>query len=45
MLPMLAARFAMQTEFTKLHRLKLAIWRENTVSRQLMTVPSVGPMV
>lgn len=45
MAPMLAARTAMRTEFTKLHRQMLTIVREDGVSRQLMTVPGVGPVV
>ena len=39
---MLAARAALQHEFTRLHRALLAIVRDDPVCRQLMSVPGVG---
>lgn len=42
---MLAARTALQAEFTHLHRALLAIVRADPVCRQLMGVPGVGAVV
>ncbi len=42
---MLAARAALQAEFTCLHRALLAIVRADPVCRQLMSVPGVGAVV
>lgn len=42
---MLAARTALQAEFTRLHRALLAIVRADPVCRQLMSVPGVGAVV
>jgi transposase len=42
---MLLARAALKTEYEKLHKAVLAIVREDTVCRRLMTVPGVGPLV
>ena len=43
--PMLAARNALRTEYTKLHRQMLAVVRADAVCRRLMTVPGVGSLV
>src|ERR671926_208682 len=43
--PMLRARDALRAEYQVLHRAVLAIVREDTVCRRLMTVPGVGPLV
>jgi transposase len=43
--PMLRAREALRAEFHVLHRAVLAIVREDTVCRRLMTVPGVGALV
>jgi transposase len=42
---MLAARAALQAEFTRLHRALLALVRADPVCRQLMSVPGVGAVV
>jgi transposase len=42
---MLAARTALQKEFTRLHRELLALVRADAVCRQLMSVPGVGAIV
>src|SRR5918998_78756 len=42
---MLQAREALRTEFSKLHRVMLAIARTDEVCRRLMTVPGVGALV
>jgi transposase len=42
---MLSARTALKAEYEKLHKAVLAIVREDTVCRRLMTVPGVGPLV
>jgi transposase len=42
---MLVARASLQTEYNKLHKAILKIVRQDAVCRQLMTVPSVGPVV
>jgi transposase len=42
---MLAARTALQAEFTRLHRALLALVRADPVCRQLMSVPGVGAVV
>jgi transposase len=42
---MLSARMALKVEYEKLHRAVLAIVREDSVCRRLMTVPGVGPLV
>jgi transposase len=42
---MLAARVALQREHNKLHKAVLKLVRNDAVCRQLMTVPSVGPIV
>jgi transposase len=42
---MLAARAALQQEFTRLHRALLTLVREDAVCRQLMSVPGVGAIV
>jgi transposase len=42
---MLAARNALQKEFTRLHRELLALVRADPVCRQLMSVPGVGAIV
>jgi transposase len=42
---MLSARAALQAEYEKLHKVVLAIVREDAVCRRLMTVPGVGPLV
>ena len=42
---MLAARAALQTEYSKLHKAMLAIVRADAVCRRLMTVPGVGALV
>jgi transposase len=42
---MLRAREALQTEFARLHRAMLAIARDDTVCRRLMTVPGVGALI
>ena len=42
---MLAARTALQAEFTRLHRALLALVRDDPVCRQLMSVPGVGAIV
>jgi transposase len=39
---MLAARTALETEFKRLHRVLLALVRDDPVCRQLMSVPGVG---
>lgn len=41
----LAARAALQAEFTRLHRALLALVRNDPVCRQLMSVPGVGAVV
>jgi transposase len=43
--PMLRAREALRTEYQVLHRAVLAIVRENTICRRLMSVPGVGALV
>jgi transposase len=43
--PMLRAREALRAEHQVLHRAVLAIVREDTVCRRLMTVPGVGALV
>src|SRR3954454_17506253 len=43
--PMLRARDALRAEYQVLHRAVLAIVREDTVCRRLMTVPGVGALV
>ena len=43
--PMLRAREALRAEFHALHRAMLAIVREDTTCRRLMTVPGVGALV
>ena len=43
--PMLTAREALWSEFSKLHREVLAIVKEDQVCRRLMTVPGVGAVV
>src|SRR5829696_7961373 len=43
--PMLRAREALRTEYQVLHRAVLAIVREDTVCRRLMTVPGVSVVV
>src|SRR6185436_3391020 len=42
---MLSARATLKAEYEKLHKAVLAIVREDTVCRKLMTVPGVGPLV
>lgn len=42
---MVAARTALQHEFTRLHRTMLALFRADPVCRQLMSVPGVGAIV
>ena len=42
---MLSARAALKAEYEKLHKTVLAIVREDSICRRLMTVPSVGPLV
>ncbi len=42
---MLAARAALQAEFTRLHRALLVLVRADPVCRQLMSVPGVGAVV
>jgi len=42
---MLAARSALQAEFTRLHRALLALVRADPVCRRLMSVPGVGAVV
>jgi transposase len=42
---MLRAREALRAEYHALHRAMLAIVREDTTCRQLMTVPGVGALV
>jgi transposase len=42
---MLAARSALQIEYTKLHKAMLTIVRKDEVCRRLMTTPGVGPLV
>src|SRR6476469_7066665 len=42
---MLSARAALKAEYEKLHKAVLALVRDDAVSRRLMTVPSVGPLV
>jgi len=42
---MLSARAALKREYERLHKAMLAIVRDDTVCRQLMTVPGVGPLV
>jgi transposase len=42
---MLSARATLKLEYEKLHKIVLAIVREDAVCRRLMTVPSVGPLV
>ena len=42
---MLSARAALKAEYEKLHKAVLAIVREDSIRRRLMTVPSVGPLV
>jgi transposase len=42
---MVAARTALQHEFTRLHRTMLALVRADPVCRQLMSVPGVGAIV
>jgi transposase len=42
---MLAARSALQAEYTRLHKEMLAIVRKDEVCRRLMTTPGVGPLV
>ena len=42
---MLSARATLKVEYEKLHKIVLTIVREDAVSRRLMTVPSVGPLV
>jgi transposase len=42
---MLQAREALRTEFSKLHRVMLAIARADEVCRRLMSVPGVGALV
>ena len=43
--PLLAARRALRDRFAELHRLLLAVVKEDRVCRQLMTIPGVGPVV
>ena len=42
---MLSARAALKAEYEKLHKAVLAIVREDSICRRLMTAPSVGPLV
>lgn len=42
---MLAARTALQAEFTRLHRALLGLVRDDPVCRRLMSVPGVGAVV
>lgn len=42
---MLAARAALRTEYSKLHKAMLAIVRADAVCRRLMTAPGVGALV
>jgi transposase len=42
---MLQARHGLRAEFVRLHRRMLAIVRDDTVCRRLMTVPGVGALV
>src|SRR5262249_3290789 len=42
---MLSAGATLQAQYEKLHKAVLAIVREDTVCRRLMTVPGVGPVV
>ena len=42
---MLAARSALQAEYTRLHKAMLAIVRKDAICRRLMTTPGVGPLV
>ena len=41
---MLSARSALKEEYEKLHEVVLAIVREDSICRRLMTLPSVGPL-
>jgi transposase len=41
---MLAARTTLRTQFNVLHKIMLAIVREDPICRRLMTVPGVGPL-
>jgi transposase len=43
--PMLAARRVLREQFAILHRRVLAIARDDTVCRRLMSIPGVGPVV
>ena len=45
MAPMLCAREALRTEYSRLHRQVLAIARECPITRRMMTAPGVGPVV
>lgn len=42
--PMLAARQALREQFDRLHRMVLAIVRDEPACRRLMTIPGVGPV-
>jgi transposase len=42
---MLAARSSLQAQYSKLHKALLTIVRQDSVSRNMMTVPGVGPVV
>jgi transposase len=42
---MLAARYALQKHYTKLHKAMLSIVRSDAIRRRLMTTPGVGPVV
>jgi transposase len=43
--PLLAVRWKLREEFATLHRKLLAIVRDDSVCRRLMTIPGVGPVV
>jgi transposase len=45
MLPLLAARRVLRDRFTELHRKVLDEAKDDTVRRQLMTIPGIGPVV
>ena len=43
--PLLEARAALRVQFTKLHRMLLALVRTDPICRRLMSAPGVGPIV
>ena len=44
-IPVLAARAALQTQYDALHRMVLDLARRDPICRRLMTAPGVGPVV